>query len=414
MSMTDDRPPRGDRGVSLLGSTGSIGTSALDLIERLERAPGTPRFRVVALAASRSVDRLAAQVARFEPLVACIGTEALAAELKTKIGKRSTRVVWGSEGLRQAATLPEADFVLAGIVGAAGLEPTCAAVKAGKVVGLANKEALVCAGDLMIREAAGSGAQLLPIDSEHNALHQCLRGERIAEVRRLVLTASGGPFLDWKGELDDVTPEQALAHPTWDMGPKISIDSATLMNKALEVIEAYWLYGVPADRIAVVVHPQSTIHSMVEFVDGSFICQLGAADMRHPIQYALTYPDRCPTPLEPVEPASMPALTFREPDRDRFPCLDFGWRALEAGGTMPAVLNAANEVAVQAFLDRSMLFTDIPRVIDAVMRAHEPAAASSLETIHEADRWARDEAAQQVARSAAAANRSGGSACSTR
>ncbi|MFQ5700690.1 MAG: 1-deoxy-D-xylulose-5-phosphate reductoisomerase [Acidobacteriota bacterium] len=390
------------KGIVILGSTGSIGTSALDLVEQLNTmggrtAEGSARFRVLGLSAHRNLDRFAEQVRRFRPRIACIGTQDLATRLQERLGTNSTRIVWGLQGLLEVATLEDAEFVLAGIVGAAGLEPTYAAVAAGKVVGLANKEALVLAGDLMISTARRSGASLLPVDSEHCAIHQCLRGERTHEIRRLILTASGGPFFARpEADFRTITPAEALAHPTWVMGRKISIDSATLMNKALEVIEAHWLYGVPADRISVVIHPQSTIHSMVEFVDGSVICQLGAADMRHPIQYALTYPDRTATPLAPVRMSDMEALTFAEPDRARFPCLDFGWRALKAGGTMPVVLNASNEVAVAAFLDDGVRFDEIPRIIDTVMQAHKPGRASSIEGILEADAWARLQASRTI------------------
>jgi 1-deoxy-D-xylulose-5-phosphate reductoisomerase len=380
--------------VSILGSTGSIGTSALDLIERLNTAAGEARFGVAALAAHRSTERLIQQVSRFRPALACIGTEEGARRVQEAVGHLGTRVVWGPAGLIEAATLPEADFVLAAIVGAAGLEPTYAAVCAGKKVGLANKEALVLAGDLMLSAARASGAVLLPVDSEHNALHQCLRGESVHEVRSLVLTASGGPFSREPGrDLSDVTSREALAHPTWVMGPKITIDSATLMNKGLEVIEAHWLFGVPPERIRVVVHPQSIVHSMVEFVDGSLVCQMGAADMRHPIQYALSWPERIPTPLAPLDPASIPALTFQPPDLQRFPCLGLGWEALRAGGTMPAVLNAANEVAVAAFLEDAVSFTGIPEIIRATMAAHRPHPASTLNAILDADAWARRVAA---------------------
>jgi 1-deoxy-D-xylulose-5-phosphate reductoisomerase len=285
-------------------------------------------------------------------------------------------------------------------------------------VALANKEALVLAGDLMISAARRSGAALLPVDSEHNALHQCLRGERIEEVRRLVLTASGGPFfMRPEVDLSRVTVDDALAHPTWVMGRKITIDSATLMNKTLEVIEAHWLYGLPPEKITVIVHPQSNIHSMVEFVDGSFICQLGATDMRHPIQYALTWPERCETPLEPLSLTSLKSLNFFEPDLERFPCLRFGWRALEAGGTMPAVLNAANEIAVDEFLNRRIGFNDIPRIISSVMETHRPAAASSIAAILQADAWARTAAGALAASTSAAGltKRTGGNApCPTR
>jgi len=387
------------RGVSILGSTGSIGCNALDLIERLEGLE-SGRFRVVALTAASNADRLIEQVKRHRPLLACIARESLARQVRDGVAGTTTRVVAGAEGLLEAATLEEADLVLAGIVGAAGLPPTYAAVESGKTVALANKEALVLAGDLMISAARRSGATLLPVDSEHNALHQCLRGESVDEVRRLVLTASGGPFLR-RPELDlsRATPEEALAHPTWVMGRKISIDSATLMNKALEVIEARWLYGLPAEKISVIIHPQSIIHSMVEFVDGSFVAQLGATDMRHPIQYALTWPRRCETPLEPLDLAALKGMTFQEPDLDRFPCLSFGWRALRQGGTMPAALNAANEVAVEAFLAGRIPFTEIARIIDHVMETHRPAEASSLDVILQADAWARETAAGWAARS---------------
>jgi len=386
--------------IAILGSTGSIGTSALDLIERLNAMPQVDRpgrvrepLEVVGLAANRSIEVLIDQVRRFRPLIASVGTEALARELREEIGSGPTRVVSGEEGARQVAAMPQADLVLAGIVGAAGLGPTYAAVESGKTVALANKEALVMAGDLMLSAARRTGARLLPVDSEHNALHQCLRGERVEEVRRLVLTASGGPFFS-KPDLDlsRVSPEEALAHPTWIMGRKISIDSATLMNKALEVIEAHWLYGLPAEKISVVVHPQSIVHSLVELVDGSFICQLGATDMRHPIQYALTYPERWETPLERLDLPSLGNLRFLEPDLERFPCLGLGWRALAAGGTMPVVLNAANEVAVEAFLQRRIRFSDIPQVVTSVMEAHRPEQAPSLDGILQADAWARERA----------------------
>ncbi|HEY3174355.1 MAG TPA: 1-deoxy-D-xylulose-5-phosphate reductoisomerase [Candidatus Polarisedimenticolia bacterium] len=392
------------KGIAILGSTGSIGTSALDLIERLNGMGSGPRFEVLALAGNRKIEVLVDQVRRFRPRLACAGSEELAGQVRAAIGDLPTRIVSGPAGLRDVATMPGADLVLAAIVGAAGLEPTFAAVEIGRTVALANKEALVMAGDLMISAARRSGARLLPVDSEHNALHQCLRGERVEEVRRLVLTASGGPFfLRPDADLLEVTPEEALAHPTWVMGRKISIDSATLMNKALEVIEARWLYDIPGERITVIVHPQSTIHSLVEFVDGSFICQLGATDMRHPIQYALTWPERCATPLEPVDLAALKSMSFFTPDTRRFPCLPLGWRALEAGGTMPAVLNAANEIAVEAFLERRIRFGDIPRIITSVMDAHRPAPASSLEVILKADAWARGAADEVVAPRAAAA-----------
>ncbi len=352
-----------------------------------------PRFRVVSLAARRRVDVLAAQVRAFGPEIAAVGDEAAAGPLRAAIGSAPTRVVAGAAGLEEAATAGKVDLVLAAIVGAAGLAPTWAAVRAGRTVALANKEALVMAGELMLSAARDGGGLLLPVDSEHNALHQCLRGETASEVHRLVLTASGGPFCG-RPELDlsTVRPEEALRHPTWEMGPKITIDSATLMNKALEVIEAHHLFGLPAEKISVVVHPQSIIHSMVEFVDGSFVCQLGATDMRHPIQYALTWPRRVPTPLRRVSPSALPELVFKDPDTDRFPCLRFGWEALERGGTAPAVLNAANEIAVEEFLSGRISFTDIAALNGAVMRAHPPRAVTTLDDVMAADAWARAEA----------------------
>ncbi|HET6373374.1 MAG TPA: 1-deoxy-D-xylulose-5-phosphate reductoisomerase [Candidatus Polarisedimenticolia bacterium] len=407
--------------VAVLGSTGSVGRSALDLIKRLNGMPGSPgaswraeegaAFQVAALAAHRNVALLADQIREFRPLVACIVAEDLAGELRRAVSDVPTRILSGASGLKEIAVLPEADLVLAGIVGAAGLESTHAAVVAGKVVALANKETLVMAGGPIMAAARASGAEILPVDSEHNALHQCLRGEKVQEVRRLVLTASGGPFFgNPSKDLSRVTPAEALAHPTWKMGRKISVDSATLMNKGLEIIEARWLFGVEGDRISVVVHPQSVVHSMVEFVDGSLICQLGATDMRAPIQYALTYPDRCATPLEPLDLARLPRLEFYEPDLDRFPCLGLGWAALARGGTMPAVLNAANEVAVEAFLDERIKFSDIPVVIAGVMEAHRSSEASSIGEILHADAWARGIAAEATASLAIPGmpNRSGG------
>jgi 1-deoxy-D-xylulose-5-phosphate reductoisomerase len=389
----------GAKRIAVLGSTGSIGVSTLDLIERL---PG--RFRVVALAGGSNVDLLAEQTRRFRPAVVAIGSEERAAGLVSALGDPAAwgppaasawdqgkpRVLAGEEGLLACACHPEVDLLVAGIVGAAGLVPTYEAVRRGRVVALANKEALVVAGDLLTAEARESGATLLPVDSEHNALHQCLRAGRREEVARLALTASGGPFFGrGKRDLERVTVEEALNHPTWQMGRKITVDSATLMNKGLEVIEAHFLFGMPAEKIEVIVHPESIVHSMVEFVDGSFICQMSPTDMRHPIQYALTWPDREATPLRGLEPTALGSLTFHEPDRETFRCLDLGYRALAAGGTMPAVLNAANEVAVDAFLDSRLGFLDIPGVIDSVMGAHAPEPASRLERVLAADRWAR-------------------------
>ncbi|MCZ6669409.1 MAG: 1-deoxy-D-xylulose-5-phosphate reductoisomerase [Acidobacteria bacterium] len=384
------RPKR----IAILGSTGSVGRQALDLI----RDQGE-LFQVVALTAGKNVDLLARQAREFRPLLIACGDPARAGQLRERCGNGKIHVQAGPEGLRAAATLPEADLVLACIVGAAGLESTFAAVRAGKSVALANKEALVMAGGLMIDSARERGAKLLPVDSEHSALHQCLRGEKRSEVARLVLTASGGPFFrSSAAALADVTPEAALRHPTWKMGPKITIDSATLMNKGLEVIEAHWLFAIPEERISIVVHPQSIVHSLVEFVDGSWICQMGVADMRFPIQYALSHPDRMPSRLQTLRLEELPPLEFLAPDPARFPCPGLARDAIRAGGTAPAVLNAANEVAVDRFLHGGIPFPAIPQVIQEVLEQHEPRPVTGLEDIMAADRKARDAARAAVER----------------
>ena len=305
---------------------------------------------------------------------------------------------------RPALDVPEADIVVSATVGAIGFVPTLRAIEAGKRIALANKETLVMAGELMTAAAQKSGAEILPVDSEHNAIHQCLRGEDYKEVRRLILTASGGPFrTKTKEQIAAATREEALNHPNWDMGQKITIDSATLMNKGLEVIEAKWLFGFDADQISVIVHPQSVIHSMVEMVDGSVIAQLGVTDMKHPIQYALTYPHRQAGCLEPLNIAKLKGLTFEEPDLDRFPCLALAYRALRTGGTMPAVLNAANEVAVRAFLDGKIGLNEIAEVNETVMNEHPVKAVDKLETVLAADNWARRRAIMRVDNQAVAA-----------
>jgi 1-deoxy-D-xylulose-5-phosphate reductoisomerase len=403
------------RNVALLGSTGSIGESTLDLMDRLGG-----RFKVVTLSAGSNVERLAAQVRRYRPAVAAIGDASRLEALREALGDPSgwedpapaawnrgeTRLVAGTEGLVEAAAHEEADLVLAGIVGAAGLAPTYEAVALGRVVALANKEALVVAGDLMTAKARETGATLLPVDSEHNALHQCLRAGEPGEVARLILTASGGPFLGRSaGELEGVTVDAALRHPTWQMGRKITIDSATLMNKGLEVIEAHHLFGMPLEKIDVIVHPQSIIHSMVEYADGALIAQMSRTDMRHPIQYALTWPERWASPLPGLDVLSTGPLEFRAPDRATFRCLDLGYTALRRGGTMPAVLNAANEIAVAAFLDRRLGFLDISLVIESVMEMHEPVDAASLETVLAADAWARETAGEAVRKAEPAGRR---------
>ncbi len=369
-------------GVSILGSTGSIGRNTLRVIEAL----GEERFRVVALGAGRNIETLAGQVARHLPELVSVETEAAARELRGQLFKHNVdlpRIVIGEKGLIEVATHERANCVVSATVGAVGFVPTLRALEAGKRVALANKETLVMAGELMTRAAHESGAELLPVDSEHNALHQCLRGEQRTEVRRIILTASGGPFRTKdKAQMRDATVSEALRHPTWSMGAKITIDSATLMNKGLEVIEAHWLFGFEADQIDIVVHPESVVHSMVELIDGSVIAQMGVTDMRHAIQYALTYPERHPCELPPLDLTALSTLHFEAPDLDRFPCMALAYRALRAGGTLPAAMNAANEEAVRAFIDERICLTDIPRVIQSVMDQHFVIGCVALN-----DRW---------------------------
>ncbi len=378
--------------LTILGSTGSIGTQALDVIAS---RPG--EFRVVALSAGRNVTRLAAQAHAVRPELVVVSDEDQARACASSL-PAGTRVAFGRDGLIEAARHPEAELVVCGLVGALGIEPTYAAVDAGKDVALANKEALVAAGEFVVARALATGALILPVDSEHNALHQCLRGESAAEIKTLWLTASGGPFRGWSREaLASATPGEALKHPTWVMGPKVTIDSATLMNKGLEVIEARWLFDVGPERIRVVVHPGSVVHSLVEFVDGSFKAQLGVTDMRHPIQYALTYPQRVPSTLAPFDLVAAGPLRFEAPDTEAFPCLALAYEALARGGAAPAVLNAANEIAVAAFLAGRASFLDIPVTIRGALDRHGDAAAATLDDILAADRLARKTAADLLA-----------------
>lgn len=383
------------RGVAILGSTGSIGCNTFRVLESL----GRERFRVVALGAGRNVLKLADQIARHQPELVSVENEEAREQLKADLlerGVSAPRIVTGEEGLIEVATYPGADCVVSATVGAVGFVPTLRALEAGKRVALANKETLVMAGELMTRAAAKSGAELLPVDSEHNALHQCLRGEKRSEVRRIILTASGGPFRTRdKVAMSSATVAEAMKHPTWNMGAKITIDSATLMNKGLEVIEAHWLFGFSADEISIVVHPESIVHSMIEMVDGSVIAQMGVTDMRHAIQYALTYPERYPSELPPLDLARLSSLHFEEPDLERFPCISLAYRALRTGGTLPAAMNAANEEAVQAFIDERILFSDIPQVIETVMDGHRSVDVANLDDVVDADRSARA-AAQSV------------------
>ena len=383
------------KGISILGSTGSIGCNTLNVIEHLGD------LRVVALGAGRNMPRLAEQIARFNPELVSVDNDvcekALYAELRA-LGVKPPRIEQNSNGLEAVATHDRADIVVSAAVGAVGFVPTLRAIEAGKRIALANKETLVMAGELMTRAAERSGAEILPVDSEHNAIHQCLRGENKTEVKRLILTASGGPFRAWeKAKIASATREQALNHPNWKMGEKITIDSATLMNKGLEAIEARWLFGVDADSISVVIHPQSIVHSMVELVDGSMIAQMGVTDMRHAIQYALTYPERLASVTPALDVTSCGPLTFEEPDLQRFPCLALAYDALRSGGTMSAVLNAANEVGVEAFLNGRIRLPEIAETNRRVMVMHRPREASSVAVVLDADRWARKSASDVLA-----------------
>ncbi|HEY2342154.1 MAG TPA: 1-deoxy-D-xylulose-5-phosphate reductoisomerase [Chthoniobacteraceae bacterium] len=370
------------RRVVILGSTGSIGESALKVARDLP-----DRIEIVGLAANRSAQKFAAQVAEFRPGAAAMCDPA-AAEEAARILK--AKVEAGPEALCALARLPEADIVLISIVGTGGLRPALAAIEAGKDIAVASKEILVMAGEQVMQAAHRKGVKVLPVDSEHNAIFQCLEGRNPADVKRLVLTASGGPFRTWPAEkLAVVTPEQALKHPTWNMGAKITIDSATLFNKGLEMIEARWLFDVEMERVDVIVHPQSIIHSMVEFIDGSVLAQLSVTDMCFPIQYAITWPERVPNTLRPLDFAALAKLDFEAPRRADFPALDLARWAGETGGTLPAVLNAANEVAVAAFLRKHCSFPAIWQTVEQVMRQHRSVAGAGLDAILDADAWAR-------------------------
>jgi len=371
--------------LSILGSTGSIGKSTLDVVARHPE-----RFSVAGLAEGHDVAALALQIEKFSPRVVSVRDESAAKELSGMLRGRRPEILFGLEGASAVASMSEADAVVSAIVGAAGLVPTMAAVRSGKTIALANKETMVVAGSLVGREAKSSGASIIPVDSEHSAIFQSLVGHRREDLVRIILTASGGPFLRaTREEIERAGPEKALRHPRWEMGAKITIDSASLMNKGLEVIEARWLFDVPPDKISVVVHPQSVVHSMVEYRDGCVVAQMGVPDMRAPIAYAIAYPERIESGVERLDLASVRELTFEEPDFDRFPCLRLAFDALAAGGSMPAVLNAANEVAVAAFIGKRVGFMDIPRIVRATMDEHSPVSFSGIEEIIEIDKWAR-------------------------
>ncbi|MCE5312834.1 MAG: 1-deoxy-D-xylulose-5-phosphate reductoisomerase [Nitrospiraceae bacterium] len=373
------------KNITILGSTGSIGKSSLEVISRFPE-----KFKVWGLTAGRNVHLLIGQIQQFKPKVVAASSEESYKEIKKILGAKAPEVFFGVEGICEIARMQEPDIVISSIMGAAGLLPTLSAIKAGKRVAIANKEPFVIAGALMKSEAKRYGAVILPVDSEHSAIFQCLDGCDKNSISRIILTASGGPFNGRShAELSSVTPEEALKHPKWVMGRKITIDSATLMNKGLEVIEAHHLFDMPAERIEVLIHPQSIIHSIVEFRDGSSLAQMSNPDMKGPIAYALSYPERLEPVVNPLNWPALGSLTFSSPDTKAFPCLALAYEALAAGGTMPAVLNAANEIAVQAFLDNTIGFNKIPQIIKAVMSSHKPHSALSLEATTEADVWAR-------------------------
>jgi 1-deoxy-D-xylulose-5-phosphate reductoisomerase len=383
------------KNVVLLGSTGSIGTSTVKVAEDLPE-----HLRLLGLAAGNNVELLLEQTRKHRPQAISVSDPAKAAELQDLLGS-SAQVFSGDDGLLKLATLPAADIVLIAIVGTAGLQPALAAIRAGKDIAVASKEILVMAGEIVMREAAQQGVRVLAVDSEHSAIFQCLDGKPASSVRKLLLTASGGPFRDratWpKEKFSEITVERALKHPSWVMGRKITIDSATLFNKGLEMIEARWLFDIEMERVGVVIHPQSVVHSMVEFVDGSLLAQLSTPDMCLPIQYALTYPDRVDSVRVQTNFAKIGSLTFEEPDVERFPALDLARKAGSIGGTLPAVLNAANEVAVEAFCNRRITFEQISEIVATTMTAHEIVNHPTLEQILAADTWARHEAASRLA-----------------
>ena len=379
--------------ISLLGSTGSIGVSTLDVVSSYP-----DEFAVTALAAGRNIMLLKNQIDRFRPLLAAVVDEEHASELRRLLGPRSSTAVFsGREGYREAAASAGTDMVVSAMVGAAGLLPTLDAIEAGRDIALANKETLVMAGDIVLRKATEKGVNIIPVDSEHSAVFQCLQGHRREDIRRIILTASGGPFRDAsRDELKTVTPARALRHPNWSMGKKVTIDSATMMNKGLEVIEAGWLFGIPVTAVDVVIHPQSIVHSLVEYCDGTVIAQLGAPDMRIPIAYALSFPRRLPRTEPLLDLSRIGPLEFLKPDLKRFPSLKLAYAAAQKGGTMPAVINAANECAVAAFIDGKIGFTDICRVSKRVFDRHCIEDMPEIEAVLAADRWAREEAEQII------------------
>ena len=374
------------KAISIIGSTGSIGVTTLEVVARFP-----DRFRVVAMAAGRNLELLADQIRRFRPQLVSVETAELARDLDDRIRPHEVTILHGNEGAIAVATHPEAKLVMSALVGALGLPPTLAAIKAGKDIAFANKEVLVVAGEIVTRAVREYGVRLLPVDSEHNAVFQCIEGRPRETIKRIILTASGGPFRELPAErFGQITIQDALNHPTWRMGNKITIDSATLMNKGLEVIEAHWLFGLPPEKIDVVIHPQSVIHSMVELIDGSVIAEMAITDMAIPAAFALSYPDRLPLDhLPPLSLIDCANLSFEQPDFSRFPCLRLAYEALRAGGTMAACLNAANEELVAGFLAGRIRFVDIPRHIEAIMSRHHNGPARTLDDVIGTDGWAR-------------------------
>jgi len=377
------------KNIIILGSTGSIGKSSLDVIRRNKEA-----FRVVGLAANRNADLMAQQVREFSPRAVALEHTPGAEKLKSLLRKLKNKPkIWNhTGGLERLAAFKAADFVMCGVVGSRGLLPLVQALKAGKIVGLANKEALIIAGDIIMKLSKKHKAPLIPVDSEHSAIFQCLKGQNHGEIKRIILTASGGPFYRTKKDLDKISVEEALNHPTWKMGSKITIDSATLMNKGLEAIEAHHLFGIPFEKISIVIHPQSIVHSLVEFTDGAMLAQLSHPDMRLPIQYALTYPKRYDTPIKRLDLEAVGKLEFAKPDFSRFPCLRLALEAGRKGGTAPVALSSSNEVAVKAFIDKRISFMGIPQVVRKVVQTHSFRNHPSLNDVLGMDRWARQKA----------------------
>ncbi|MDD4495502.1 MAG: 1-deoxy-D-xylulose-5-phosphate reductoisomerase [Eubacteriales bacterium] len=373
------------KSLSILGSTGSIGTQALEVVRNCG-------YKIRGLAAGKNIELLKAQIKEFRPEAVSVASTELAEQLRSSLPKNLVKVYNGKEGLKEIAALSDTNIVLNAVVGIEGLEPTISALRSGHDIALANKETLVAGGEMVMKLAGDMNASIIPVDSEHSAIFQCLNGNRIADVERLILTASGGPFRGLSyDEMRDKTPEQALKHPNWSMGRKISIDSATMMNKGLEIIEASRLFGLGPDRIKTVLHPQSIVHSLVEYIDGSVIAQLGCPDMRIPIQYALTFPERAAGNYKRLDLTMTGKLDFMEVDLQAFPCIRLAYEALQAGGTMPAVLNGANERAVELYLDKKIKFTDIPETVEKVMKKHIVNTAPVLDDIIEVDLWSREE-----------------------